>query len=166
MRGVVFHARRRGISLVECVILVVVLMIAVGAVFSTLGMAQRTYTFHIQDKRAREVLFAWHQTFESMWPPSENFYKDTSGWQNQANAVIESTSEAMGFDLIGPSTTSPRPARVGGLEIEAEAVALDRRRGRLDLDITVKMGSGKIIVNRVRRSYNIFSHETVSDDLS
>ena len=167
MKRVVFHTGRRGISMVECVILVIVLMIAVGAVFTTLGMAQRNYASHIQDKRAREVLFAWHQAFESMWPPNTDYADTSARWATLAKDQIEKTNAVLGYGVssMDNSTTPPTVmAQAGGFRIDVKPSA--PVAGRLDLDITIRMSSGKIIVNKVRRSYNIFSHETVSDDLS
>ena len=59
---------RQGVSIVECVILIIIVAVAFGAVFSTLGWSAKNYAFAGQDTRSRVVLFNWVQAFESMWP--------------------------------------------------------------------------------------------------
>ena len=178
----VFCARRRGVSLVECVILVIVLTIAVGSFFTTLAVAQRNYAYHIQDKRAREVLFAWNQAFESKWSGAfESRRNQTSdsgrgAWEafvrnpnvseinSEIGKTIIETNTGLNYTnrngqwLAGPFIVSvdiPVPAELAG------AVA----NGIIDLYITIKPGDGnRVPVNTARKSFNWYSTDTVSDD--
>ena len=166
MKRVVFHTGRKGISMVECVILIVVLMIAVGAVFTTLGMAQRNYAQHKQDKQAREVLFAWSQAFESLWPPPGFDIDSTPTMAQVINQIME-TNDNLGYQPVGDNGA----ALAGGLYIHPTPSVL--AVGRIVLDITIKLGSnGKTIVGKTGdtstglRSYNKYNSVTVVDVIS
>ena len=164
----VFCARRRGVSLIECVILVIVLTIAVGSFFTTLAVAQRNYTQHIQDKRAREVLFAWNQGFESKWNEGahweEDFVRspDVGVITGRILNTIRETNRGLGYTEQGGQWWA------GSFIVEvtpsaglAGAVA----NGTIGLDITVRLGAGgKTFVNTARKSFNWYSTDTVSDD--
>jgi hypothetical protein len=133
-------------SIVECLILMIVVGVTFGAIFSTMGWATKSYAFGKQDKESRELLFSWVQTFESLWP---NAYSDE-------NYAIEAVSKMLGGTWTGSE------ARIGGFILTV--VNRGFVDGRLELDIAIRTGDSKKNLVNVRRNYNSFSNETVSDD--
>ncbi|MDR1875448.1 MAG: hypothetical protein LBQ90_10620 [Synergistaceae bacterium] len=142
---------RKGIGIAECLVLIVVLALATGAIFSTLGWSTGSYTFARREMKGRELLFNWVQTFESLWP--------TPGHPSPEDA-FEKAANA----LNGTWDRTNRLARVNGFTIVPRAG--QESAGKRVIDLKIYGGNnktGKLIVS-MGRSYNIFSSETVSDD--
>jgi hypothetical protein len=138
--------KHEGMSVVECVILVVVVGLTFGAIFSTMAWAAKSYAFSKQDKDSRELFFSWIQTFESLFP----------GAYGDADDAIEAASTMLG------GTWSGGKARIGSFVLTAVNSGLSG--GRLELLITIQAGESNKNLVVLKRSYNAFSNETVSDD--
>ena len=143
--------KRKGMGITESLILILVVGITFGAIFTTMAWATRSYTFGKQDKESRELLFSWIQTFESLWP---DIYDDDV---NGVNDAIEATSSLLGGTWIGGGE-----ARIGAFTLTAVNFGLSG--GSLDLRVTIQAGDSKKTLVDLRRSYNSSSNETVSDD--
>ena len=147
--------RRKGFGVIECVILTVVLLVSIGAIFATMAAAQRSYTFHKLDRDSRELLFNWVQTFESLWPPDGMAWTSAAA-SAQANVIIQEVGNLLGTYANGV-------ARVGVFTVAAAPGALSN--GSISLNVTIREGDrGRTLVN-LTRSYNIYTTETVSDDI-
>jgi hypothetical protein len=141
---------REGVTIAECIILVVVVSVALGGLFTTMTWANNTYTFSKQDMGARGLLFSWVQGFESRW-------KDPMNVDDTAKDVTQS----MG------GTWNSGKGTIGTLTLTASEVA--RGNGRMKLRIAIFGGQsrkdnkdGKIL--DLERSFNLYSNDTVSDD--
>ncbi|MDR3230979.1 MAG: hypothetical protein LBT65_06040 [Synergistaceae bacterium] len=146
----VIRIKSRGMSIVECLVLMVILAVTVGALFTELAWSARSYSFARQDLTAREVLFNWVQTFESLWP---NFYADPVDAFREATIVLNGTWDA-----------GRRLGRVGGFTI----AAVDKGHSSGTLKLGIKIYSGEDPTENfveLERSYNSFSNEVVSDDV-
>jgi hypothetical protein len=142
---------RRGIGIVECLILIIVLAVVVGAIFSTLNWSVKNYTFARQGMKGRELLFNWVQAFESQWP-APGTASPEDAFKKVAEALNGRWDSANGLIRVNGLTIVPR----AGQEVA----------GRRIINLKIYEGNnttGKLIVN-LSRSYNIFSSETVSDN--
>jgi len=157
--------RRKGVSLIEVMILIIVLMVTLGAVFSTMAWANKTYTFGRQDKESRELLFRWVQIFESMWPPTP---ADDPLWQQPSTIPAATlTSTAQGRiqrvgNTLGDNSATTNTATIGAYTVTAIPVASGA--GTVDITITIR-SHGKTLVRDLVRNYNIYTTDTVSDDV-
>ncbi|MDR1623003.1 MAG: hypothetical protein LBS00_11565 [Synergistaceae bacterium] len=133
-------------SLVECMILMIVVGITFGAIFSTMAWATKSYVFSKQDKESRELFFSWIQTFESLWP----------GAYDDVDDAIEAASTMLGGTWSGGKT------RIGSFVLTAVNSGLSG--GSLGLKITIQAGGSNKNLVELTRFYNAFSNETVSDD--
>ena len=147
--------RREGVSLVEVIFLLIVLSITLGAVFSTMAWAARSYAFGKQDKQSREVLFSWVQTFESMWPTAA-YRANPGSWSSEARGQIQEVGR-----MMGTWDGASNGARIGGYLVTATPSAPST--GKMDLTITISTGNKTWV--EIRRSYNVYSCDTVSDDV-
>ena len=154
-----FNSKRKGLSLVECIILIIVTLVTLGAIFATMGLAHKNYAAGKLDRDSREVLFSWIQTFESLWPTPAimnnpaNVHNE-SLLQAEANSIIQQTGSMLGTYASGVTT-------IGSFTVEAEPGALSNGSMVLHIEIS---GGGKKIVDLFRR-YNVYTTETVSDDI-
>ena len=143
---------RKGVGIVECLILILVLTVVMGTIFSALNWSVKNYTFARQGMKGRELLFNWVQAFESQWPaPGAATFEGS--FKKVAEALNGSWDSANGLIRVNGFTIVPSP----GQEVD----------GRRVIDLRIYEGNntrGKLIVN-VSRSYNIFSSETVSDNV-
>jgi hypothetical protein len=137
-------------SIAECIVLIVVVVLAMGAIFATLGWSSRNYTFSREEMKARELLFNWVQIFESLWP---NLYGDV-------DEALAHTSTLQN----GSWDENARTSQIDGFTIAAnEQEQID---GGIRLAMRVFVGNvagGRLVLNTTR-DYNAFSNETVSDD--
>jgi hypothetical protein len=133
-------------GIAECLILMIVVGITFGAIFSTMAWATKSYVFSKQDKDSRELLFSWIQTFESLWPDA---YSDV-------DEAIKTASVMLG------GTWANNKAQIGGFTLTAAEVGLSG--GNLELHVTIQAEDSKKALVDLRRNYNAFSNETVSDD--
>ena len=177
--------KRKGVSLVESLILIIVLLVTMGAIFATMVESQRSYAFHKQDRESREVLFAWVQAFESIWPPDdpaipaqdredpeypswEWFDEWQAYWRANWRTLLGRQVEKAGGEL-GEWDPVGNVARINGFVVRVEpATDLNVLNGRIDLSIDIRAGAGgrnaPSPVN-ILRSFNIYSSDTVSDDV-
>ena len=149
------NVKRKGVSLIEVIILLIVLGVTLGAVFTTMAWGSKSYIFNKQDKESRELLFSWAQTFESLWPTDETNSNDASSLTSTANEQAQETTRRLGGNVTGTRM------RIKGYDIAARPTATNN--GKIDLLITISTDQ-KAVVN-LTRSYNIYTTETVSDDV-
>jgi len=158
--------RRKGVSLVEAMILILVLAITMGAMFATMAWASRTYSFGRQDSESRQVLFRWVQTFESLWQPASvwppfdpntpNARPSNADLNNEANTRI---AEAGG--ILGVWDGTNNRAQIGSYSVEAIPAA-DTASGMMNVTITVSAGN-RILVGPLVNRFNTFASEFVED---
>ncbi|MDR1048999.1 MAG: hypothetical protein LBL51_04520 [Synergistaceae bacterium] len=140
--------KRKGMSITESIILIVVVGITFGALFTVMSWSTKGYAFSKQDNGSRELLFSWIQTFESLWPGTYGV--------GGVDDAIEAAAKLLG------GTCKDGEARIGGFTLTAENAGLSD--GILELHVTIRaIDSEKNLVD-LTRSYNAFSNETVSDD--
>lgn len=162
-KAMLHKGRRKGISVIECIILMIIVGVAFGAIFTTAAWAQRSYTSSKQGKASRELLFSWVQKFESLWSPSPGdipakLYED-------AMIASESVAEMMNGSSptgSGIGIGAYRETRINGFTVRATNRGLRDER-LLVLEINISTGN-KTWVN-LQRGYNRYSNETVSDDV-
>jgi hypothetical protein len=152
-----FRRARKGLSIVEVIILMIVVVVAMGAVFVTMTWANRTYTFSRQDLGSRQLLFSWVEGFESLW--------------RNASMDVGATAKQVTEMLGGSWDLSLSQGHIGFLTITAaEVLPRDVSSGKMKLHITILADRVSNSYNNKRefveldRSYNLFSNETVSDD--
>ena len=143
--------RRKGIGIIETIILMVVLGITFGAVFTTLEWAQRSHAFSRHDRESRELLFSWVQNFEAVWPSLE---------PDVGNA-IRIVSAMMGGSVPTVSGVT-HTAQLGLFTVAAQDMG--QSNGARELRIVISGGRNAPWVELNRR-FNMFSSETVSDDV-
>jgi hypothetical protein len=140
---------RRGVGIVECIILMVILGISVAAIMTTMGWASRTYAFSKDDLDRRTLLFNWCQAFESFFP----------GVTDDIDNACRRTTEFLG----GSWDTSTKRAdfkrahfTVTSTSATTVAVA--------ELEIKMYRQAGGTADVSFLRHFNRISSETVSDD--
>ncbi|MDR3264968.1 MAG: hypothetical protein LBT15_03055, partial [Synergistaceae bacterium] len=103
----------------------IVLALALGAVFSSLEWSAKSYAFTRQDKKSREVLFSWVQHFESLWP---GVYSDP-----------DDAFEEVALSMNGTWIPANHFAHIEGFTVDA----VDRQRsgGRMTLSIYIYAGA-------------------------
>jgi hypothetical protein len=141
----------KGTGITECLILIIVLGLAVSAIFSTLCWSVKSYTFARQEMKGRELLFGWVQAFESLWPAAD------------ASSPEDAFEKVAGI-LNGTWDNSNKLTCVDGFIIVPRAKT--ETAGSQVVDLKIYGGSdtkSKLIVD-LTRSYNVFSSETVSDN--
>jgi len=150
---VTFHkTRRKGVGIIECIILMIIVGVTFGAIFTTMAWSQGSYIFSKQDKVSRELFFSWVQAFESTWSPER---KDTDTVKmTKATSAIEAVARALN------GTYSGETAYIGSFIVRVSLGSINN--GTLPLRINIRSG-GKTLVD-LERSFNAFSNETVSDD--
>ena len=150
---------RPGITIIESIILMMILGIIFGAVFSTAAMAQRAHGDGRQRREARELLFNWIQNFESTWVPDHTL---TIPQQN-ANVMtaIEDVQTMMGGTTYW-AVPATHISRMGMFNVTVHNNGITD--GALDLNIIIAVPRGaappRAIMN-VQRRFNVFSNETV-----
>ena len=156
-----YETRRKGIGIVECLILMIILGITFVAIFTTMEWAQRSYAFSRQDKESRELLFSWMQKFESVWDPKYDHKNPPTDADQSAEAMdaIDTVTEMFGGTVIGYAGLV-RTAHIGGFTVRVENMGLDSEK--LKLRLTIR--SPEKVWVEIDRSYNRYSNETVSDD--
>ncbi|MDR1979014.1 MAG: hypothetical protein LBQ42_09810 [Synergistaceae bacterium] len=141
----------KGISLAECLILIVVVMGVMAALFRELEWSAKSYAFAREDLKSQELFFNWVQTFESLWP---NVYSDP-----------EDAFQKVAVMLNGTWDDAKKIARVSKLVVEPQALGQSAGRMAIEIKIYSENSPQKLMVN-LSRSYNSFSNDTVSDDAS
>jgi len=149
--------RRKGASLVESLILIIVVVISLGAIFASINFGLRTYSFGRQDLESRKLLFTWYQTFESVWPPPGHQITPKPGPGALATAAqgqIEVVANMLGAWHNGR-------AIIRGYSVQAEP-AVVAATGVLNVTITIRSGE-RVLVDSIVRTFNTFSGDTVGD---
>ncbi|MDR2529013.1 MAG: hypothetical protein LBD04_08360 [Synergistaceae bacterium] len=141
--------KRKGISIIECLILLVVLGITLSAIFSSMAWISRLYAFGRQGREGRELLFSFAQAFESIWHPT---FMATGATPTEVEEVTRM--------MNGTWDASKKQAKIGGFILKA--VSRGSNNGGMTLRIAISV-EGKNIVE-LDRTYNIYSNETTSDD--
>ncbi|MDR1874793.1 MAG: hypothetical protein LBQ90_07275 [Synergistaceae bacterium] len=147
-KGKIFRVRH-GVGIVECIILLIVLGISLAAVLTTMGWGSRSYAFAREDLDQRLLLFGWFQAFESIYPGLEN---------NVADASRE-TTEFLG----GTWNAALKEGRFRAGRIQVQEVA--STEGVVRLKVKIFRNRGGVEEFDLDRRFNIFSSETVSDDV-
>jgi hypothetical protein len=124
----------------------VVIGVTFSAIFSTMGWATKSYAFSKQDKESRELFFSWIQTFESLWP----------GTYSDVDDAVEAASSILGGTWAGGKT------QIGGYTLTAVNSGLSG--GSLEMHVIIQVSDSKKTLVNLKRNYNVFSNETVSDD--
>jgi hypothetical protein len=139
-----------GTSIVECLILMIVMMVVVGALLTELTWSTKNYISAKQGLMAREILFNWVQTFESLWP---DFYTNFEDACREATTVLNGTWDA-----------AHRLGRIDGMIIETVDKGRSSGALRLGIRIYAAENSARKFLELDRR-YNLFSNEVVSDNV-
>jgi hypothetical protein len=124
----------------------VVIGVTFGAIFSSMGWATKSYAFGKQDKESRELFFSWIQAFESLWP----------GTYSDVGEAVEAVS-----NILGGTWTNGK-MRIKGFTLTAVNSGLSG--GNLEMHVTIQVSDSKKTLVDLKRNYNAFSNETVSDD--
>jgi hypothetical protein len=136
-------------GIVECIILLIVLGLSLAAVMSAMGWGSRSYTFAREDLDQHLLLFDWFQTFESFYP-----------------GVTDDVADACGrvTEFLGGSwNTASRQGSFREGRIQVREVA--NADGILRLNVKVFRNRGGASAFELERRFNVFSSETVSDDV-
>jgi len=149
-----YKTRRKGIGIVECLILMLILGVAFSAIFITMGWAQRSHATSRHDRESRELLFSWVDVFESLWQPS---IEDTPAELiNKGNRAVEDVA------IVMNGTSNNGVAQIGAFTVRATPTVND---GRLVLGITISSAGRRAPWVVLERSFNVFCNDTVSDDV-
>jgi hypothetical protein len=133
--------------LVECVILIVVLLITMGAVMTTMQWGSRSYAFAKEDMERKQFLFNWCQAFESFYP----------GVTNDVNSAFAMATSYLGGsweDQGGVANFKNRRIFISQLSADS---------GVVTVRLTSNQGTGTAGFVLDRR-FNDSSRKTVSDD--
>ena len=142
-----FHkTKRKGVGIIESIILMVIVGVTFGAIFSTIVWAQRSHAFSRQNKESRELFFNWVQSFESMYP--------------HPTMTVSHLSEAIAEMLNG--TYENGTARIGYFTVTATEKSLVDGVLVLGINIRTTGGDRKVWVD-LDRAFNSFSNEPVPD---
>lgn len=158
--------RRKGVSLVEAMILILVLALTMGAMFATMAWASRTHAFGRQGTESRQVLFAWLQTFESVWPPNNLWPpfdpNDPVPAPPPPGTIIQRADEQIVIvgNMLGTWDAPSGRALIGSYTVQAVPAA-QAGDGLMTLAITVRAGNRELVT--LNRSFNIFSSDAVMD---
>jgi hypothetical protein len=151
--------RRKGMSITENLILMVVLGITFGAIFTTLVWAQKTRVHSMLDRESRELLFSWVQAFESFFPPDG---PDLGTVADAVAAGSRATGRLGGVTIA--DTADAHTGRIGHFALTATPTILPLPYyGRINLQIVITSGGRHTPWVDLVRRFNRFSSETVSD---
>ena len=170
--------RRKGISIVESLVLMIVLGVTFGAIFTTLGSAYRAHANSRHDRESREVLFSWVQAFESFFPPPlipaptappgtpppPPVPPDINATANIAQALLAATQATQ---LMGgtPNNTAimHTGTNVRGFTVQATPAINTTNVGVMDINIVISGVGRSAPWVTLSRSFNRFSNEMVPD---
>jgi type II secretory pathway pseudopilin PulG len=148
--------RRKGVTIVECVILMVVLGISMWAILSTAVWSAELRAFAKEEINARILASSWFEVFESVdpepQPPLPPFdMNDTAAYVAKVLDPNASGNPLSGFAIQGYRVLAEETANTEGVR----SVRLTLRWGRGS-----KRENPYVLVRRI----NARSSETVSDD--
>jgi hypothetical protein len=139
---------------VECVVLILILGISIAAILSTMEWGSRSYAFAKEDLDRRVLLFNWFQAFESYYP----------GVTDDFMSACTQATEFVGGEWQVVSSDAPAigEALFGGMRFRVEETS--NLNGVLEMSVRVRAQGGKpeLVFNK---HFNVFSSETVSDDV-
>ena len=149
-----YKTRRKGISIIECLILMIILVVSLSAIFITMGWAQRSHATSRNDRESRELLFSWVENFESLWQPG---IEDSPGELiDKGNRAVEDVAIRMN------GTFNNGVAHIGAFTVKATPKV---NEGRLVLGISINSSGRRAPWVTLDRSFNVFYIDTVSDDV-
>jgi len=162
-----YRTKRKGISIVESLILMLVLGVTFGAIFSTLGWAHRTHASSRHDRESRVLLFNWVQTFESFFhlppAPGDALVLGTVGHALTASAEVTRLLGGTSSTITGANRHT---GQIGFFTVEATpVVAAAPNDGRLDLTVVIRSEARRAPWVDLVKSFNRFSNDTVADAL-
>jgi hypothetical protein len=137
-----------GVSFVECLILMVVLAITMGAIFTAMQWGSKSYAFAKEDIERRLLIFNWCQAFESFYPGVTSDVKD----------AFARTTRFLGgsWDSVGGVASFKEGRIVISDHTSVPGIVSVRLRAHTDY------GAAGFVLER---RFNAFSSETVSDDV-
>jgi hypothetical protein len=148
------RAARPGIGIIECLILIVILGVSIAAILSTMEWGSRSYAFAREDLDRRVLLFNWFQAFESFYPGIANDFAD----------ACEQTTDFLGGQWRATSLSPPTgEVVVKGMRFQVRETA--NGGGIMIMNVTVYPSQRERSELVFSKRFNVFSSETVSDDV-
>jgi len=153
--------KRRGATIIESLILMIVLAVTFGAVFLVLGAAQRTHAHSRADRESRELIFNWVQVFGGMWEPE--LADDASALMSRAHNAIANAASMMGGSVTATGPGNARTVQVRGFSLVATpTVVMAANDRRLDLHVAIARGGNRNWVD-LTRTFSGFPNDLVVD---
>jgi hypothetical protein len=146
---------RLGVGIVECLLLIVVLSICIAAILTTMGWGSKSYTFAKDDLDRRIFLFNWFQAFESFYP----------GIVDDFAAACAQTTDHLGGGWDTTSSIAPVTGEVTLKGVRFQVKEAANGDGMLKMDVKVYASESGSAELRFTKHFNVFSSETVSDDV-
>jgi hypothetical protein len=151
-----FYKKRSGVTIAESLILMLVLGLTFGAIFATMGWAQRSYIHNRLDRESRELFFNWVQAFDARWRPEHD----------HTNAVLtnraDSLREEVALSLNG--TFANGVAHIGAFTLEATPRLIDESNRRvIEINIVIRSGNRRDPWVNLVRVFSAQSNDGVSD---
>jgi type II secretory pathway pseudopilin PulG len=148
--------RRKGVTIVECVILMIILGIVLWAIISTAAWSTELRVFAKEEINARILASSWFEVFESVnpepLPPLPPFnMNDTAAYVAQVLDPTASGNPLTGFMIQGYRVLAEENSNTDGVRT---------------VKLTLRWGQGSKRENPLvlERKINAKSSETVSDD--
>jgi len=161
-----FHKTgRKGASIVESLILMIIIGITFGAIFMTMGWSHRTHMHSRHDRESRELLFSWVQVFDAIWQP-ELTDNSANLLEIRAAAAIADAVNLMGG---APPTVAGGvfTANINGFTLQVTPTATVTQQDRsLELGILIQTGGRTWVDFRaqgMRRRFSGFPNDMVRD---
>ena len=166
LRGALYEVKRRkGSSIVESLILMIIIGITFGAIFTTMGWAHRTHMHSRHDRESRELLSSWVQVFDAKWQPALDDNNVNALQNRAANAITDAVNMMGGAPptVVGGVFT----ANVNGFTLQVTPVATVTPTDRsLELGILIQAGGRTLMDFReqgLRRRFSGFPNDMVRD---
>lgn len=141
------YTRRKGVSIIESVILMIVLGITLAGLLSVLEWGSKSYVFAQTDIKRKALLANWGEAFETVYPDR-----------------IADPFNALGYtaSLLGGTWSSfDKTFTVQAMQFKIEGMT--STDGILSMDIKISDGGSKRYT-RSSVSFNMYSNEVASDD--
>ena len=136
---------RKGLGIVECLILIIVLVVSFSAMLATLSWGSRSYAFSRAQLESRMLLSCWAETLEAIFPDVIQEPED----------AFEHVAKVMG----GTWNAVAKTAIVHGTKLTAEV--LSNVDGILKVGVKIERGEKDFESNKI---FNMYSSATVPDD--
>jgi len=152
--------RQKGASIVESLILMVVLALAFGAIFTMMTWAHKTHIHSRHYRESRELLFSFVQVFDAMFRP------DNINLTGPALVSLADNAFSEAVTLMGGTQAGVRRAQIRGFTVDVEPIPILTPNERtLALNVLIS-SSGRAWVNMQgnnARSFNATINKTVQD---